>query len=106
MSSTDISARSGAPDPVSHGTSADATRIAASDLAWKQADHDVFVATREGEFAGFVTVDVQAHIVHDRHNRHIGSYPTLAAARQALADASRPPARARRRRRGFLSRRR
>ncbi|MFD5213784.1 hypothetical protein [Microbacterium sp. NPDC058345] len=104
MSSTDVSARFDAPgsDPGGPATGT----ATAPDLAWKQADHDVFVATREGEFAGFVTVDVQAHIVHDRHSRRIGSYPTLAAARQALADASRPPGRARRRRRGFLSRRR
>ncbi|WP_309128873.1 hypothetical protein [Microbacterium sp.] len=106
MSSTHTSVRFGAPDSMPGEPTPASSPVAASDLAWKQADHDVFVATREGEFAGFVTVDVQAHIVHDRHNRRIGSYSTLAAARQALADASRPAARARRRRRGFLSRRR
>jgi len=98
MSSTDLSARPGAPasDPPT----------ASADLAWKQADHDVYVATSAGEFAGFVTVDVQTHIAHDRHSRRIGAYPTLAAARQALADTVRPPQRGRRMRRGLLSRRR
>ncbi|WDH79158.1 hypothetical protein PTQ19_01565 [Microbacterium esteraromaticum] len=100
MSSTDTSARSGAPiesNPIP--TSAD--------LAWRQADHDVFVATNSGEFAGFVTVDNSTHVVHDRHSRRIGSYPTLAAARQALVDATRPPSRSRERlRRRILSRRR
>lgn len=99
MSSTDTSARSSAP-------ASDPGGPAAPDLAWKQADHDVFVATRAGEFAGFVTVDVHTHIAHDRLSRRIGSYPTLAAARQALADATRPPSRSRRMRRGILTRRR
>ena len=103
MSSTDISARSGAPasDPPPASGAPDAP-----DLAWKQADHDVYVATNAGEFAGFVTVDVAAHIAHDRHSRRIGSYPTLAAARQALADTVRPPQRSRRPRRGIRSHRR
>ncbi|MBN8205017.1 hypothetical protein JF550_03480 [Microbacterium esteraromaticum] len=100
MSSTDTSARSGAPiesNPIP----------ASAELAWRQADHDVFVATNSGEFAGFVTVDNSTHVVHDRHSRRIGSYPTLAAARQALVDATRPPSRGRERlRRRILSRRR
>ncbi|WP_309064798.1 hypothetical protein [Microbacterium sp.] len=75
----------------------------AAELAWKQADHDVFVATTgEGEYAGFVAVDTTQHIAHDRHSRRIGSYPTLAAAREALADATRPPSRGRRVRRSRL----
>ncbi len=68
----------------------------ATDLAWKQADHDVFVATtREGEYAGFVSVDSAAHIAHDRHSRQIGSFTNLADARQALAEATRPRTRGR-----------
>ena len=86
MNTTDISARSDAP------------------LTWKQAADDVFVATREGEFAGFVTIDPHAHVLHDRHSRRVGSYPTLAAARAALSGGSGPkgrrrPSRVRRRRR-------
>ncbi|MGF2949162.1 hypothetical protein [Microbacterium alcoholitolerans] len=100
MSSTETFARSDAP------IESDSTTIPA-ELAWQQADDDVFVATSQGEFAGFVTVDRSIHIVHDRHSRRIGSYPTLADARQALVDATRPPSRRRERlRRRILSRRR
>lgn len=78
-----------------------------TELAWQQADHDVFVATSRGEFAGFVTVDERTHIVHDSHSRRIGTYSSLAAARQALVDATRPPSRGRERlRRRILARRR
>ena len=107
MSSTDTSARSGAPTP-DHKTPTPAQNTTApAELAWSQADHDVYVATSRGEFAGFVTVDDAAHVVHDRHSRRIGSYPSLAAARQALVDATRPPSRSRERlRRRILSRRR
>ncbi|UNK70552.1 hypothetical protein [Microbacterium sp. H1-D42] len=100
MSSTEISARSDAPIESE-------TNLTPAELAWQQADDDVFVATSQGEFAGFVTVDNSTHVVHDRHSRRIGSYPTLAAARQALVDATRPPSRGRERlRRRILSRRR
>jgi len=100
MSSTDTSARFAAPTHPSIDPDVPA-------LAWRQADADVFVATNAGEFAGFVTVDRNAHIVHDNHSRRIGVYPTLAAARQALVDATRPPSRRRERlRTRILSRRR
>lgn len=103
MSSTDTSARSAAPIQI-HPTT-DPTDVPV--LAWRQADEDVFVATNAGEFAGFVTVDRNTHIVHDNHSLRIGSYPTLAAARQALVDATHPPSRGRERlRRRILSRRR
>jgi hypothetical protein len=99
MSSTDTSARSAAPIQIHPTTD--------PELAWQQADEDVFVATNAGEFAGFVTVDRNVHIVHDNHSRRIGTYSTLAAARQALVDATRPPSRRRERlRTRILSRRR
>lgn len=53
-------------------------------ITWKQADHDVYVATRDGEYAGFVAVDGASHVLHDRHSRRLGSYPSLSAARRAL----------------------
>ncbi|HTN54585.1 MAG TPA: hypothetical protein VLZ82_00270 [Microbacterium sp.] len=137
MSSTETSARSAAPrkirpttDPIvdthvdTDGLTVDALAVDALTvealavdadvdpagtpvLAWRQADADVFVATNAGEFAGFVTVDRNAHIAHDSHSRCIGTYPTLAAARQALTDATRPPSRRRERlRHRILSRRR
>lgn len=109
MSSTRTPARSGAPihdrNTITEPTGSPA--LASAELAWRQADHDVFVATSRGEFAGFVTVDDAAHVAHDSHSRRIGSYPSLAAARQALVDATRPPSRSRERlRRRILSRRR
>ena len=100
MSSTDTSAR------IDALIERESTTLS-TELAWQQADHDVFVATNQGEFAGFVTVDRSIHIAHDSHSRRIGSYPTLAAARQALVDATRPPSRRRERlRRRILARRR
>lgn len=79
----------------------------APDLSWRQADEGVFVATNHGEYAGFVTVEQNVHVVHDSLSRRIGSYPTLSAARQALTDATRPPSRRRERlRRRILARRR
>ena len=54
-------------------------------LTWRQADHDVYVATHDGEYAGFVTVDGATHVLHDRHSRRLGSYPSLSAARTALS---------------------
>ncbi|WP_295012960.1 hypothetical protein [uncultured Microbacterium sp.] len=61
-------------------------------ITWRQADHDVFVATRDGEYAGFVAVDGASHTLHDRHSRRIGSYPSLSAARSALESTGASPA--------------
>ncbi|WP_243231847.1 hypothetical protein [Microbacterium sp. CIAB417] len=58
-------------------------------LNWKQADDDVHVATRGGEFAGFVEFDGRAHLVRDNHGTEVGSFPTLADARRALEGAGR-----------------
>lgn len=59
-------------------------------LTWKQADADVHVATRDGEFAGFVEFDGSAHLVRDHRGADIGSFATLDEAFQALADAQEP----------------
>ncbi|MBS1905092.1 MAG: hypothetical protein JST33_00680 [Actinobacteria bacterium] len=59
-------------------------------ITWKQADHDVYVATRDGEYAGFVSVDGTTHVLHDRHSRRLGSYPSLSAARSALESFGAP----------------
>lgn len=56
-------------------------------LTWKQADADVHVATRDGEFAGFVEFDGTAHLVHDHRGVELGSFASLDEAFQALADA-------------------
>lgn len=75
-------------------------------ITWKQADHDVYVATTDGEFAGFVAVDGSTHVLHDRHSRRLGSYPSLSAARTALESLGAPAAAAHRPRRSPRSRRR
>jgi len=107
MSSIHTSARSDAPALRLAPLPQEPQTEQITDLSWRQADEDVFVATNRGEYAGFVTVEQNVHVVHDSHSRRIGSYPTLAAARQALVDATRPPSRRRERlRRRILERRR
>jgi cold shock CspA family protein len=68
-------------------------------LVWRQADHDVHVATLHGEFAGFVAEDAGRFVTHDAHAVPLAYTATLAEARDALdaADAlvsatSTPPA--------------
>lgn len=53
-------------------------------LTWKQADDNVHVATRDGEFAGFVESHGAAFVVHDSRGSDLGTFPTLADARCAL----------------------
>ncbi|MGO2746735.1 hypothetical protein [Microbacterium sp.] len=57
-------------------------------LTWKQADADVHVATRDGEFAGFVENDGSGHVVHDSQGAELGSFDTLDDARSALEGAA------------------
>lgn len=59
-------------------------------LTWKQADVDVHVATRDGEFAGFVEFDGDSHLVRDHRGADIGSFDSLDAAFRALEDAQEP----------------
>lgn len=60
-----------------------------SPLSWKQADDDVHVATRDGEFAGFVEVHGASHVVRDNHGTELGSFHTLVDARHALEGSTR-----------------
>jgi hypothetical protein len=67
------------------------TTIYSSDpLTWKQADTDVHVATRDGEFAGFVEFDGTAYPVRDARGSDLGTYATLDAAQTALESAHAP----------------
>ena len=59
-------------------------------LTWKQADTDVHVATRAGEFAGFVEFDGTAHLVRDQRGIHLGSFASLDDAQEALEGAHAP----------------
>jgi hypothetical protein len=56
-------------------------------LTWKQADTDVFVATRDGEFAGFVEFDGVVHLVRDERGTDLGSFAELDDARLELESA-------------------
>lgn len=58
-------------------------------LTWRQASDDVHVATRDGEFAGFVEVNDSAHLVRNNHGAELGAFSSLAAARAALETAHR-----------------
>lgn len=53
-------------------------------LTWKQADIDVHVATRGGEFAGFVEFDGTGHLLQNHRGTELGSFGTLDDARRAL----------------------
>lgn len=62
-------------------------------LTWKQADDFVHVATRNGEFAGFVEFDGAQHLTRDNHGNNLGAFATLADARRALDGSPRRPTR-------------
>lgn len=67
------------------------TTVPPSDpLTWKQADVDVHVATRGGEFAGFVEFDGAAHVLRDERGTELGSFDALDDAFRALAEAQQP----------------
>lgn len=53
-------------------------------LTWKQADTDVHVATRDGEFAGFIEFDGTTHLARDNRGIDLGSFSSLDDARDAL----------------------
>ncbi|WP_345750692.1 hypothetical protein [Microbacterium rhizophilus] len=53
-------------------------------LRWRQADHDVFVATLHEEFAGFISVSSAGHALHGAHAQPIGVYRTRRDAQEAL----------------------
>ena len=57
-------------------------------LTWKQADIDVHVATRDGEFAGFVEFDGAAYIVRDSRGTEIGAFDAIEDAFRALEEVS------------------
>lgn len=59
-------------------------------LTWKQADTDVHVATRAGEFAGFVEFDGRTHVVRDNHGTDLGAFSCLDDAFRALEAAHEP----------------
>lgn len=82
--------------PLSLPVSAPTARV-----VWRQADHDLWVATLGGEFAGTLsTDDAGRHHVTDRIARPVLSTTSWAAATAALDAPAPAPVRRRRRRRG------
>lgn len=53
-------------------------------VAWKQAADDVFVATRSGEFAGYIAAQPGANVLFDAHGTELGVFETVGDARGAL----------------------
>ncbi len=59
-------------------------------LRWKQAAEDVFVATADDEFAGYIAVSGAGHVLHGAHAQPIGVFPTRHEAQDALHEHLRP----------------
>jgi cold shock CspA family protein len=76
-------------DLLPHLTSSPLTARPALD--WRQADHDVYVATRSGEFAGFVARAGSVWEAHSAHSRLLGSHASRdLAERDVLASVTHP----------------
>jgi len=54
-------------------------------LDWRQADHDVHVATSAGEYAGFVCVTPAGIEAHGARGEHLGVHATREDAARAVA---------------------
>ncbi len=76
-------------------------RSSAVPVVWARVDDDFYVATRAGEFHGFVDRRAEGTFsVFDQYSRFVGGYPRLADAQAVLAVEPAPaPARAAWRRR-------
>lgn len=60
-------------------------------VVWARVDDDFYVATRRGEFHGFVDRrSADTFSVFDQYSRFVGGYPRLDEAKNALA-VDRPP---------------
>jgi len=62
------------------------------DVDWRQADHEVFVATRVGEYAGFVDVTPDGARAQSARGGDLGLHDSLAAARAAVEASLLSPA--------------
>lgn len=60
-------------------------------VVWSRVDDDFYVATRGGEFHGFVDRrSADTFSVFDQHSRFVGGYPRLDDAKNALGPVRRP----------------
>ncbi|WP_147374419.1 hypothetical protein [Microbacterium sp. AG238] len=64
----------------------------APSLVWRQADADFFVATLDGQYAGFVTTGPvpTTFDAESGHGADLGTHESLEAAAAAVAGAARP----------------
>jgi cold shock CspA family protein len=76
--------------PAAFAAVSPATSPAAPRLSWRQAADDLWVATRDGEYAGMVAREGDRHRVFDHLSRPVGT----AATRQDASDLLRPAAQA------------
>jgi len=61
-------------------------------LDWRQADDDVLVATRSGEYAGFVHGSVDGYVAHSATGQDLGVFTALDLAQDAVAAPTALPA--------------
>lgn len=61
-----------------------ATCPCAHEIQWNQADYTVYAATRNGEFAGYITTSDTECTLYGELGQVIGVYPDLDAAQEAL----------------------
>lgn len=59
-------------------------------LDWRPADDDVFVATVDGEYAGFVARTPRGHEAHSALGVDLGRYDTMQLATDAVTAAHAP----------------
>ena len=60
-------------------------------IVWSRLDDDLSVATRDGDFAGYIDRrSTGAFFVFDRDARHVGTFAQSGAARAALGESVRP----------------
>ena len=57
-------------------------------LQWRQASHDVHVASVAGEYAGFVALTTTGYEAHGRRAEQLGRFPSRECAQSAVADAA------------------
>lgn len=55
-----------------------------AEVDWRQADHEVFVATRAGEYAGFIDVTPDGARAQGARGSDLGLHDSLTAARAAV----------------------
>ncbi len=48
-----------------------------SHILWRRAAEGLYAATLDGEFAGFVTIRGDEHMLHGPHAQFLGVYPSL-----------------------------